>query len=389
MKKYIKILACIILLIATNLFSFILGIGGFIKVDKDKYTQIAQLEDFVRKHYLYEVTDKQLLEGELKGVVSGLNDPYSEYYTKEEYDRLMDFTTGKFFGIGVVITKGEDNLITVISPIKGSPADVAGVKAGDKILKVADQEFSGDKLQEASNLMKGKKGTEIKITLLRKTGETEDLTIKRDEIRVDTVNSELIGNIGYIDILQFDEMTSKDFEKNLKELESKNVEGIILDLRGNPGGVVTSAAEIADLLLPKGNIVYAETKNGKRDFEFDSDENYYSAPLVVLVNEGSASASELLSGALKDYKRATIVGKKTFGKGIVQTAVRFPNGDGIKLTTSEYFLPSGKSIHKLGVEPDVEVELNKDTKGIGPNFKDTDNQLQKAIEILQSEISKK
>ena len=310
---------------------------GFIKVDKDKYTQIAQLEDFVRKHYLYEVTDKQLLEGELKGVVSGLNDPYSEYYTKEEYDRLMDFTTGKFFGIGVVITKGEDNLITVISPIKGSPADVAGVKAGDKILKVADQEFSGDKLQEASNLMKGKKGTEIKITLLRKTGETEDLTIKRDEIRVDTVNSELIGNIGYVDILQFDEMTSKDFEKTLKEFKSKNVEGMILDLRGNPGGVVTSATEIADLLLPKGNIVYAETKNGKRDFEFDSDENHYSAPLVVLVNEGSASASELLSGALKDYKKSYYSGQKTFGKGIVQTAVRFPNGDGIKLTTSEYF----------------------------------------------------
>ncbi len=358
-------------------------------MDRDKYTQLAKLESFVKQNYLYDVNEKQLLNGELKGLVAGLKDPYSEYYTKEEYDRLMEFTTGKFYGIGVVITRGEDNLITVISPIKDSPADLAGIKAGDKILKVGDEEFTGDKLQEATNVMKGDKGTDIKITVLKKdSGKTEDLTIKRDEIKVDTVHSQIIDDIGYIGITQFDDTTGKDFEKALRELEKKEVKGLILDLRRNPGGVVDTAAHIADLLLPKGIIVYAEDKNGKRDFEFNSDENHYDKPIVVLVNEGSASASELLSGALRDYKRATIVGKNTFGKGIVQTANRFPNGDGIKLTTSEYFLPSGKSIHKLGVKPDVEVELNKDTQGIGPEFKSTDNQLQKAIEILDTKIEK-
>ncbi|MBL7574797.1 carboxyl-terminal processing protease [Peptoniphilus asaccharolyticus DSM 20463] len=389
MKKILKIVTGIMLLLVTNFFTFVMATGGFIHVDRDKYTQLAKLESFVKQNYLYDVNEKQLLNGELKGLVAGLKDPYSEYYTREEYDRLMEFTTGKFYGIGVVITRGEDNLITVISPIKDSPADLAGIKAGDKILKVGDEEFTGDKLQEATNVMKGDKGTDIKITVLKKdSGKTEDLTIKRDEIKVDTVHSQIIDDIGYIGITQFDDTTGKDFEKALRELEKKEVKGLILDLRRNPGGVVDTAAHIADLLLPKGIIVYAEDKNGKRDFEFNSDENHYDKPIVVLVNEGSASASELLSGALRDYKRATIVGKNTFGKGIVQTANRFPNGDGIKLTTSEYFLPSGKSIHKLGVKPDVEVELNKDTQGIGPEFKSTDNQLQKAIEILDTKIEK-
>lgn len=386
MKKILKIATGVLLLVVTNLFTFIIASGGFVNFDEDRFAQISKLESFVKDNYLYDVTEEQLKNGELKGVVAGLNDPYSEYYTKEEYDKLMEFTTGKFYGIGVVITRGEDNLITVISPIKDSPADLAGIKAGDKIIKVAGKEYTGDKLQEASNAMKGAKGTDIQVTILRaSTGETKDLAIKRDEIKVDTVTSNMIDGIGYIAISQFDETTGADFNKALDDLNSKNISGLILDLRGNPGGIVDTAAMVADKLLPEGMIVYAEDKNGERDFEFKSDEAHFDKPMVVLVNEGSASASELLSGAIKDYKRAKIVGKTTFGKGIVQTANRFPNGDGIKLTTAQYFLPSGVSIHKVGVKPDIDVDLPSDVKGIGINFKDTDTQLQKAIELLKAE----
>lgn len=388
MKKFLKIVAGLLLILVTNFFTFIMATGGVFQLDEDRYSQIAKLEEYVKQNYLYDVTDEQLAKGELKGVVSGLDDPYSEYYTKEEYDKLMEYTTGTFYGIGVVITRGEDNLITVISPIKDSPADKAGIKAGDKIIKVGDQEYTGDKLQEATNFMKGEKGTDVKITILRpSTGETKELTIKRDEIKMETVASTNMDGIGYISISQFDEKTGVDFENALNELEKQNIFGLILDLRGNPGGIVDTAAYVADKLLPSGMIVYAENKKGNRDFEFKSDENHFDKPMVVLVNEGSASASELLSGAIKDYSRAKIVGKTTFGKGIVQTASRFPNGDGIKLTTAEYFLPSGKSIHKIGVVPDVEVDLPNEIEGIGPEYKSTDTQMQKAIEILNQEIN--
>lgn len=385
MKKFIKIIAGILILLISNLVTFIIATGGIVQVDEDRYTKVTKLEEYVKDNYLYDVTDEQLEKGELKGVVSGLGDPYSEYYTKEEYDKLMEFTSGTFYGIGVVITKGEDNLITVISPIKESPADKAGIKSGDKIIKINDQEFTADKMQDAANLMKGAKGTDVNVTILRSTtGETKDLVITRDEIQVETVSSQNIDNLGYISISQFDEKTGDEFDEAIDSLTAQNIEGLILDLRGNPGGVVDTAAHIADKLLPEGMIVYAENKNGKRDFEFKSDPAYFDKPLVVLIDGGSASASELLSGAIKDYGRAQLIGKTTFGKGIVQTANRFPNGDGIKLTTAEYFLPSGTSIHKIGVKPDIEIDLPADIKGIGPDYKDVDIQLQKAIEILNN-----
>lgn len=382
-KKYLKILFFTVLLLGTNFLTAKFVMDGYAFNGSTKYLKIKALEEIVKKNYLYSVTDKDLETGELKGVVAGLNDPYSEYYTKEEYDKLMEYTTGKFYGIGVVITKGEDNLITVISPIKDSPADKAGIKAKDKIIKVENVEYTGDKITEATQVMKGKKGTKVKITVYSpETNKTKDLEIIRDEIVMQTIIKHKIGQVGYIGITQFDEGTAKDFKLALEDLKSQNIKSLIIDLRGNPGGIVDSAAEIADLLLPKGMIVYAENKNKDRVFEFKSDENYLNMPMAVLINEGSASASEILAGAIRDYDAGIIIGKKSFGKGIVQTATRFPTGDGIKLTTSEYFSPKGINIHKIGIKPDIEVDLDKNSKGIGYDYLDTDSQLKRAIDEL-------
>ncbi len=383
-KKFLKILGVIALILVTNAATAVSLIYGYSNANSATGVKIKYLEDFIKKNYLYEVKDEDLEVGKLKGVVSALNDPYSEYYTKEEYKELMEMTTGTFFGIGVVITKGEDNLITVISPIKNSPADKAGIKSKDKIIKVEGVEYTGDDMNDATKVMKGEKGTEVTITVYRPdTAKSKEITLVRDEISVETVISDKLGQVGYIGITSFDENTADDFNEELDELLSKNIKSLVIDLRGNPGGIVDSAAEICDRILPEGMIVYAQNRSKKRVFEFKSDENHLQIPLAVLVNEGSASASEIVAGAIRDYKAGTIIGQKTFGKGIVQTARMFPSGDGIKLTTSEYFTPKGENIHKKGIKPDIEIELPDDIEGIGIEYKDTDTQLQKAIEVLK------
>ena len=384
MKKKRNLLV-ILLLVVTNLITYNLTTWGYGRISKDKLAKMNFLEDFVKENYLYPVTDEELATGELKGVVAGLNDPYSEYLTKKEYDQLTEATTGKFFGIGVFISNQTDNLITVISPIKDSPADKAGIKAGDKIIKIDGKEYTAPQINEAMNTMTGEKGTEVEITILRpSTGKTKDLKIIRDEIKEETIIPKNLDGIGYLGITQFNEDTSKDFKRELEKLQGEGVTSLIVDLRGNPGGIVDTAAEVADVLLPEGMIVYAKDKDHKKVFEFKSDSDYVDLPLAVLINQGSASASEILAGAIRDYNRGTIIGQKSFGKGIVQSAVRFPKGDGIKLTTSEYFTPKGENIHKKGINPDIEVTLPQDIKGIGIEHLDEDTQLQKAIEVLQN-----
>lgn len=389
MKKRRNVLLVVILLIVTNILTYNLTSWGYGRISKDKFAKMNFLEKFVKENYLYPVTDEELAIGELKGVVAGLNDPYSEYLTKEEYNSLTETTSGKFYGIGVFISNQNDEFITVISPIKDSPADIAGLKAGDKIIKVDDKEYNASQTSEAMKAMRGEKGTEVKITILRtSTGKTKDYNIVRDEIKEETIISSNLNGIGYIGITQFSEDTSKDFKREIEKLQKENINSIIIDLRGNPGGIVDTAAEVADILLPEGMIVYAKDKNKNTVFEFKSDKNFVDLPLVVLINQGSASASEILAGAIRDYNRGTIIGKKSFGKGIVQSAMRFPRGDGIKLTTSEYFSPKGINIHKIGIEPDIEVDLEKDITGIGIEHINEDAQLQRAMEVLRDEVNK-
>lgn len=383
-NKFLKIIAVVLLVITTAFVTRMITVRQVLSSNED-FGKVIVLEKYLRENYLYnkDIKDENLEAGFLKGLVAGLGDPYSQYLTAEEMAKLSETTTGKFQGIGVIISPDEDGTVTVISPIKGSPADRAGVESGDKILKINGKDFSAEKINEASKEMRGEKGTSVKILLLKKKNlKTEEVEIKREEIKIDSILKNKIGDLGYIGITMFDEETGKDFVKALNELTSEGVKGIILDMRGNPGGVVDAAVEIGDAILPKTSFVTLKDNKGEVVQDYKLDDSYNDIKMVVLVNEGSASASEILAGAIRDLDRAKIIGKTTYGKGVVQNVMSLPGGDGLKLTTSEYFTPSGKSINKKGIVPDIEVDLPDDVEGIGIDYKDTDTQLQKAIEVI-------
>lgn len=383
-NKFLKIIAVVLLVITTAFVTRMITIRQVLS-SNENFGKVIVLEKYLRENYLYnkDIKDENLEAGLLKGLVAGLGDPYSQYLTAEEMAKLSETTTGKFQGIGVIISPDEDGTVTVISPIKGSPADRAGVESGDKILKINGKDFSAEKINEASKEMRGEKGTTVKILLLKKKNlKTEEVEIKREEIKINSIIKDKIGDLGYIGITMFDEETGKDFVKALNELTSEGVKGIILDMRGNPGGVVDAAVEIGEAILPKTSFVTLKDNKGEVVQDYKLDDKYNDIKMVVLVNEGSASASEILAGAIRDLDRAKIIGKTSYGKGVVQNVMSLPGGDGLKLTTSEYFTPSGKSINKKGIVPDIEVDLPDDVEGIGIDYKDTDTQLQKAIEVI-------
>lgn len=398
MKRKLSIFLILALIIFTNLFSFNAGkifandnftiFGNSTGLDSDQENKLVHLENYINQNYLRDVTKEELYTGQLKGMVNSLNDPYSQYLTSEEFDELLEDTSGRFYGIGVYINS-QDGYITVVSPIRNTPAEEAGLLPGDKILKVDGVEVSGDSPDQASKLIKGEKGTTITLSIMREsngTFENYDIEVTRDEINVLTVESEIIeDNILYISISQFNENTYEEFMEATEKIDD-NTSGIILDLRSNPGGLLSVCTQIADELLPEGLIYYTKTKNGEISDRGESDANFIDLPLVTLINGGSASASEIISGALKDYERTILVGEKTFGKGVVQSINRFSTNDGIKLTISEYFTPNGTSIHEKGIEPDVHVELEDNTQTIGVENIENDNQLQKAIEELNKII---
>ncbi|MDO5713036.1 MAG: S41 family peptidase [Tissierellia bacterium] len=392
MKKRAGIFT-IFLLIVTNLFTFYFAKKSSYPagLDMKKMIKLQLVEDYVKKNYLREVHEEDFYTGQLKGVVNSLEDPYSEYLTKEDMKKLTEETSGSFYGVGIVVAPGEDNLITVISPIKDSPADKAGIKAGDKIITVNGKEFMASDMQDAVETMRGEKDTEVKLQVL--TGEEKktirDITIIRDEIKVETVISEKIDDLGYIGITQFSEPTATEFKEALDSLNKKKIKGLVLDLRGNPGGIVDGATEIADILLPEGTIVTSKNRDGNIVEEYKSKEDHLEVPMVVLINKGSASASEILAGAIKDFNAGPLIGETSFGKGVIQGVRQFPEGDGIKLTTAEYFTPSGVNIHGIGIDPDIPVKLKDDAKGIGLEYIDEDTQLQRGIKELHDIINKR
>ena len=346
--------------------------------------KINKIENLIDQYYLFDIDKNKQQEGAVEGYVKALGDPYSEFLTKEEMDSLNQQTEGEYAGVGIVVTPSETGAITVVSAIKGSPAFEKGIKKDDIILKINGKDYNASQMNDAVKVMKGKPNTYVKLTIARmenKTSKIFDVNITRRMISLTTVNSQKIGDIGYINITQFDRKTDKEFIEQYENLKKQNVKSIVLDLRNNPGGLLDSTVKIADYLLPQGVIVKTVDKNKKEDVQ-KSDASEQNLPMVVLVNGSSASASEILTGALKDYKKATIVGEKTFGKGIVQTIIPMDKGEGLKLTISEYFSPNGNKIHKQGVKPDVEIKLDEKAKGIGVEFMNEDNQLQKALEIL-------
>ncbi len=340
-------------------------------------TKLNQIQNLIDMHYYKDANSEDIVVGALKGAVLSLGDPYSGYYTNEEYLSFTEQVTGQYSGIGVTVTMDTaDNTILVISTQKGTPAHKAGLETDDKIIAINGEAVPSD-LETAVSKIKGKPSTKVTLTILKKsTGKIVDLEIERQEITLDTLMSEIIeGDIGYIELTSFDESTVKEFKNEVETLEEKGAKSIILDLRGNPGGIVDAAAVVGDVFLPECDITYMEDKSGKREY-IRSGESCYKGDLVVLVNGGSASASEIIAGAIRDNKRGKLVGTQTYGKGLVQMMYPLSEGDGyVKLTMARYFTPNGEDINKKGITPDYVVEASED---------DTEDvQLKKAIELLK------
>ena len=385
MKKRTVIL--FVLLLAVSNIATAFASVQFVTGDVKEVMTTRALERFLKKNYLRakEISDEDFEIGRRKGTVEALNDPYSEYFTEEEYNSFVEATTGEFFGIGVQIgADANSKMITVIAPIKGSPAEAAGIQSGDKIVSVNGIDYTAEDLEEAVKHIKGDKGTTVKLGILPKDGgELKEVEVKRDEIRMESVITADLGDIAYIGLTQFEDDTLADFKAALNRAKTDGKKGLILDLRGNPGGILEAAVGVSDLLLGEGDIVSAKDNRGKEVFHYASDADRWEKPLAVLANGGSASASEIVSGAIKDHKAGTLVGEKTFGKGVVQSLLPLPGGGGLKLTTSEYFTPSGVNIQDKGIEPDVKVALPKEVTGIGPDDKEQDTHVPQAIEIIE------
>lgn len=390
MKKTIKVILVIILIVACSLTSYQIGRGSAsLKADDHtsnyEFNKLKELENLIDKNFLFDIDKNHLEEGVYKGLFMGLNDPYSVYMNKDEFDRLMESTSGEYAGVGIVVTAGEDNRITVVSPIDGTPASKADIRTDDKIIAVNGEQFLGSELDKAVDIMRGEPGTDVVLTIHRiseNKNDIFDITLTREKIIMETVKSKIIDDIGYIAIAEFDENTYNEFIDHLDELDEKGINALVIDLRGNPGGLLDSVCNIADELLPQGIIMKTVDKNGKELTE-NSDADHWSKPLSVIINKGSASASEILAGAIQDYQRGKIIGETSFGKGIVQKIFTLPDGTGAKLTISEYFTPKGTKIHEKGVIPDIEVILDEDVDEIGPDFLKQDIQLQKAIDVLK------
>lgn len=345
---------------------------------------LASFRSVLEEKYMGEIDDEALIEGAIKGYVSALGDPYTTYYTKEEMDELMEETNGNYVGIGIYMTLDlENNAIYVVKPMEGSPAEEAGIQAGDLITKVDGKEYSGEELDQASNAIKGEEGTTVKLEILR-DGETQELEVERRKIVVSHIVEKKFDNVGYLLIEDFDGGCAKEFEEKYKELESQGIDRLIIDLRNNGGGVVDEAVSIADMLLDKDDtILITKDKKGNEEITKSEHNPTITMPVVVLTNGYSASASEILVGALQDNERATIVGTKTYGKGVIQEVDRLNDGSGLKITIEEYYTPNKNEINKVGIEPDEEIDLSDEVKEQGTYTDEEDNQLQKAIEIIK------
>ena len=359
-------------------------------VEKSEQTSdIAEtLEDYrkiIDKYYLGDIDEEKLKEGAIAGYIKGLDDEYTEYISKEDMADYMADTTGNFVGIGVYMVQDtEANKIMVLSPIKGSPAEKAGLQPGDYIIAVDGVTYTGEQMTEASNKIKGETGTTVKLQIQRKD-ETLDIELTRENIKVNPVEGEVLeNNIGYIEFSSFDDGTAEEFKMKFEELQGKGIKSLIIDLRNNGGGIVDEALEIANYILDKDSVIlYEVDKNNNETVEKTTDEPIINMPIVILTNENTASSSEILAGALKDHKKATIVGEKTYGKGVIQRLLTLPDGSGLKITSEKYLTPNRTEINKIGIEPDEKVELPETVTNILNVEKTEDTQLQKAIEILK------
>lgn len=358
-------------------------------ISTDTLQKMKTIEEIIDKYYYGdEVTSEELQDGVYRGMVAALNDPYSEYYPVEELEQVLNDNQGISYGIGAYISLNKTmNTAMISGVIEGAPAEDAGLREGDLILKVDGEDTQGLSVTGVVNLVKGKENTTVHLTIYRE-GEPDYLemdVVRGKQIETQTVTSAMLedtNSIGYIRIQEFDGVTVDQFNEAMAELNANNMKGLVLDLRSNPGGDMAAVTDIARRILPEGLIVYTEDKAGERTEYTCDGKHEIQIPLTVLVNGYSASASEILAGAIQDYNKGVLIGTTTFGKGIVQRINRLEDGTALKLTVSAYFTPSGRNIHGIGIDPDIELEYDYDAyeqEGI-------DNQLEKAIEVLEGKI---
>jgi carboxyl-terminal processing protease len=348
--------------------------------------KVGEVKGIIDNYYYEEYDQQELIDGAAKGMVEALNDPYSSYMNEEEYKDSLESVSNSYGGLGILVSVDEeDNLITIISPFAGSPAAKAGLLPGDKIIKVDGVEVSGKDLNKAIGLMKGVPGVTVVVTVMRgENKELLDISVKRDIIKLEEVSNKTYDDIGYIRIPRFYEKCDDDFFKSLDELIAAGINGLVIDVRNNPGGLVNEVCSIADRLVPKGLIIKAKDKNGN-EAPYYSDNEEINIPVVLLVNQGSASASEILALALREYDKAVLVGEKTFGKGVIQSVIPLSDNTGIAITSAKYYGIDDKSYHGIGLEPDVKVEINlNQIQNIWNMSLEEDIQLKKALDILNS-----
>lgn len=362
-------------------------------IDWNKVTdKEEEIYNTIDEYYLNGIDNDKMKDGIYKGMVDSLGDPYTVYYNTEEYKQFTSSSSGTYSGIGVAVSQNvTTGAITIVKTFKKGSGEKEGMKPGDVIYKVEGKKIEGLELSKVVSMIKGEEGTFVKVTVLR-DGKEIEFNLERKKLEVDTVNYRMEDRsgkkIGYISVSEFDEVTASQFKSAISELNKEGMEGLVIDLRDNPGGLLDVTCEMLDRMIKKGLLVYTVDKYGKRVDEDATDSDSFDKPVAILVNGNSASASEVFSGAMKDYKAATLVGTKTFGKGIVQSIVPFGDGTAMKVTVSKYYTPNGVNIHGTGIEPDVVVELSKDATKNGKYDRKYDNQLNKALDVVVDKLKK-
>lgn len=362
-------------------------------IDWNKVTdKEEEIYNTIDEYYLNGIDNDKMKDGIYKGMVDSLGDPYTVYYNSEEYKQFTSSSSGTYSGIGVAVSQNvTTGAITIVKTFKKGSGEKEGMKPGDVIYKVEGKRIEGLELSKVVSMIKGEEGTFVKVTVLR-DGKEIEFNLERKKLEVDTVNYRMEDRsgkkIGYISVSEFDEVTASQFKSAISELSKEGMEGLVIDLRDNPGGLLDVTCEMLDRMIKKGFLVYTVDKYGKRVDEDATDSDSFDKPVAILVNGNSASASEVFSGAMKDYKAATLVGTKTFGKGIVQSIVPFGDGTAMKVTVSKYYTPNGVNIHGTGIEPDVVVELSKDATKNGKYDRKYDNQLTKALDVVVDKLKK-
>lgn len=403
-KGYMKRWKVILLLLVTVIFCLFLGnrltAKGILPMTTNKdlkssfkgikeinqYKELFEVREELYRYYDGKIDEEKLVEGAIKGMTMGLGDPYTYYMNKDEFAAFMEQNSGEYMGVGLQVGVDGDDLV-VVQPVEGGPSYTAGVKKGDIIKAVNDTPVSAKEMDKAVSMMKGKEKAEVKLTLEREGTGTIDIKVNRDVVKTINVKGEMIDeNVGYIKVKAFEENVANDFKIKLEELQGKGMKGLILDLRGNPGGYMNECVDLVSNFIPKGKVVVSTTdKYGNSEKSLSKGGIAEGTPLVVLIDKESASASEIVAGAVRDYKVGTIVGTTTFGKGIVQMPVKQEDGAALKVTISKYYTPNGENIHGTGIKPDIEVEYPKELKEKEYD-RAVDPQFEKAIETINSKI---